>query len=187
MRDCELRVSVLHELNVDLKGTRAAQSTRDVLERSSWMVLDTHQMKERTFTHRSARERYRYREAARRECVIELMDSQEPTYIYERRAVRLYWENGRESWLVSSIANSLCDASEGVKAYGDRWPSCEKHYAMMKAAMCVSQIVGYGKKHEDDHKMLARIQHLETHLEHVHHARNIPRVHIAAKEQQFLK
>jgi hypothetical protein len=149
-------------------------------------ILDTNQMKERKFKHLSARERYRYGEAELRDCVIELIDSKEPTYIYESRAVRIYWDHGSESCLVSSIPKSLFDASEVVKAYFDRWPYCEKQYAMMKAATCFYQIVGYGKKQEDDKNMLARIKKIETHLEQLHQELKTPLFQIAAKEQTLL-
>ncbi|MCP4401204.1 MAG: hypothetical protein GY801_28390 [bacterium] len=149
-------------------------------------ILDTNHVKDRKFTHLSAIERYRYGKAELRDCVIELIDSKEPTYIYESRAVRIYWDNGRESCLVSSIPKSLFDASEVVKAYCDRWPYCEKQYAMMKAATCFYQIVGYGKKQEDDKNMLERIKKLETHLEQLHQELKSPLIHIAAKEQQLL-
>lgn len=150
-------------------------------------ILDTNQMKKRKFKHLSQIERYRYGKAGLRDCVIELIDSKEPTYLYESRAVRIYWDNGRESCLVSSIPKSLFDASEVVKAYFDRWPYCEKQYAMMKAATCFYQIVGYGKKQEDDKNMLERIKKLKAHLEQLHQELKVPLFQIAAKEQELLK
>jgi len=77
-------------------------------------ILATNQMKARKFKHLSARERYRYGEAELRDCVIELIDSKEPTDIYERRAVRISWDNGRESCLVSSIPKHLFDALDNM-------------------------------------------------------------------------
>lgn len=147
------------------------------------LCKDTNQIKERKFKHLSLNERYRYGRAGLRDCVIELIDSKEPKYIYESRAVCIYWDNGRESCLVSSIPKSLFEASEVVKAYFDRWPYCEKQYAMMKAATCFYQIVGYGKKQEDDKNMLERIEKLETHLEQLHQELKTPLFQIAAKEE----
>ena len=37
---------------------------------------------------------------------------------------------------------TLFEASEGVKANFDRWPSCEKQEALRKAATCLSPGVG---------------------------------------------
>ncbi|MCP4141930.1 MAG: hypothetical protein GY755_16920, partial [Chloroflexi bacterium] len=96
-------------------------------------ILDTNQIAERKFKHLSSVERYRYGKASLQDCCIEMVDSKQPDYIYETRAVHVCWDNGKECCLVTSIAKSLFDASEVVKAYFDRWPFCEKQYAMMKA------------------------------------------------------
>jgi transposase len=172
-----------------MDGGGNAVSTLRAFSKSDYhyiTILDTNQIKNRKFKHLSAIERYRYGKAGLRDCVIELIDSKEPQYIYESRAVRIYWDNGRESCLVSSIPKSLFDASEVVKAYFDRWPYCEKQYAMMKAATCFYQIVGYGKKQEDDKNMLERIKKLKIHLEQLHQELKIPLCQIVAKEQELL-
>ena len=85
--------------------------------------------------------RYQYGEAFLIDCRIELMDSKESGYLYESRAVRVQWDNGKECCLVTSIPSNLFYASEVVKAYFDRWPYCEKQYALMKAPTCL-----YGKR-----------------------------------------
>ena len=87
-------------------------------------ILDTNQIQERKFKCLSSPECYRYGKASLNDCRIELLDSKEPGYIFESRAVRVHWGNGKECCLVSSIPQKVFDASEVVKAYFDRWPFC---------------------------------------------------------------
>lgn len=150
-------------------------------------ILDTNQIHERKFKHLSPVERYRYGEAALNDCRIELVDSKEPKYIYESRAVHIHWDNGRECCLVTSIPTGIFDASEVVKAYFDRWPYCEKQYAMMKAAVCFNQIVGYGKKHVADENMLDRIKKHQDDLQRLHDELKIPLSQISLNEQKLQK
>lgn len=148
-------------------------------------ILDTNQIHQRKLKHLSRSERYRYGKAALTDCCIELIDSKEPGYIYESRAVQTHWDNGRECCLVTSIPKTLFDASEVVKAYFDRWPCSEKQYAMMKAALCFYQVVGYGKKLVADENMLDRIKKLQTDLQRLQHELEIPLLQITAKEQEL--
>jgi hypothetical protein len=148
-------------------------------------ILDTNQIAERKFKHLSPIERYRYGKASLKDCCIEMIDSKEPGYIYETRAVHVHWDNGKECCLVTSIAKSLFDASEVVKAYFDRWPFCEKQYAMMKAAVCFYQVVGYGKKHVNDENMIKRIKKHQIDLEHLQQELKIPLSQISEEEQKL--
>jgi transposase len=148
-------------------------------------ILDANQVHDRKFKHLTKPQRYRHGEATLTDCRIELIDSTEPGYLYESRAVRIQWDNGKESCLVTSIPTTLVDASEVVKAYFDRWPYGEKQFAMMKAAVCFFQIVGYGKKCLDDESMLKQIKQLETNLRQLQDELENPLSQIAAKEQQL--
>ena len=148
-------------------------------------ILDTNQIHTRKFKHLSIPQRYRYGEATLTDCRAELIDSTESGYIYESRAVLIKWDNGKECGLVSSIPKAIFDASEVVKAYFDRWPYAERQYAMMKAAVCFFQIVGYGKKKVNDEKMLERIKKLETALRRSRDELKVPLLQISAKEQEF--
>lgn len=150
-------------------------------------ILDTNQINVRKFKHILATERYKHGEAELSDCLIEMLDSKEPKYIYESRAVRIYWDNGKECCLVTSIPKNIFDASEIVKAYFDRWPYCEKQYSMMKAATCFYQIVGYGKKHTDDKNMVERIEKLEGKLHSLHQELKVPISQVNTKEQELMK
>ncbi len=148
-------------------------------------ILDTNQIVDRKFKHLKAPQRYQYGEAFLIDCRIELMDSKESGYLYESRAVRVQWDNGKECCLVTSIPSNLFYASEVVKAYFDRWPYCEKQYALMKAATCFSQVVGYGKKLLPDENTLEKIEKLQTDLRKLRQELKIPLSRITVEEKKL--
>jgi len=150
-------------------------------------ILDTNQIHPRKFKHLSPPQRYSDGEATVIDCEIELIDSKQPKYIYESRAVQVQWDNGKSCCLATSIPETLLAASEIVKAYFDRWPYCEKQFAMMNAAVCFFQVVGYGKKLLDDDNMLARMKQLQTALRQLHDELKEPLAQISDKEQQLQK
>lgn len=148
-------------------------------------ILDTNQIQERKFKHLESPQRYHYGEALLTDCRIELIDSKESGYIYESRAVRVQWDNGKACCLVTSIPKAIFNASEVVKAYFDRWPYCEKQYAMMKAATCFYQVVGYGKKLVPDENMADKIKKLQTDLRKLRQKLEIPLSQIAIEENKL--
>jgi len=74
----------------------------------------------------------------------------------------------------TSIPPKIFDVHEVVKAYFERWPQCEKQYAMMKAAVCFYQVVGYGKKQVDDIKMLELINEYQTGIQQLKQELEVP-------------
>ncbi len=148
-------------------------------------ILDTNQINDRKFKHLKAPQRYQYGESFLTDCRIELIDSKESGYIYESRAVRVQWDNGKECCLVTSIPETIFNASEVVKAYFDRWPYCERQYAMMKAATCFNQVVGYGKKLLPDENMLDKIKKLQTDLRKLQQELKIPLSQITDEEKKL--
>lgn len=118
------------------------------------------------------------------DCRIELVDSKDTSKIYESRAVRIHWNNGKECCLVTSIPPKIFDAHEVVKAYFERWPRCEKQYAMMKASVCFYQVVGYGKKQVDDVNMLERIEKSQADIQQLKQELDIPISQIISIEEK---
>ena len=157
-------------------GGNSVQNIRAFSKSSYYYItiLDTNQINERKFKHFADTEYYRYGKAMLTDCRIELLDSKEPKYVYESRAIQVHWTNGRECCLVTSIPPKIFDAHEVVKAYFERWPQCEKQYAMMKAAVCFYQVVGYGKKQVDDIKMLERINEYQTDIQQLKQELEVP-------------
>ena len=116
-------------------------------------ILDDNQTKERKFKHIREEIRYKYGNATLVDCKIELLDSKEPGYIYECRAVIVKWDNGRKSVLITDIPHDLLNASEIAKKYFDRWPMQEKQFRDAKSGVNIHRIAGYGKKIENYDKM----------------------------------
>ncbi|ODS29785.1 MAG: hypothetical protein SCARUB_05112, partial [Candidatus Scalindua rubra] len=149
-------------------------------------ILDTNQIQSRKFKHLQIPQRYQHGPGASlTDCRIELIDSKEPKYIYESRAIHVKWDNGKECCLVTSIPETIFDASEVVKAYFDRWPYCEKQYAMMKASTCFYQVVGYGKKLVPDEKMLEKIKNLQIDLRQLQTELAVPLSQITVEEKKL--
>ncbi|PYT64565.1 MAG: hypothetical protein DMG42_34535, partial [Acidobacteria bacterium] len=90
--------------------------------------------------------RYYYGEATLRECRLELEDSREKGYLVEVRAVRIDWDYGKRTVLITSLPKEVVGASLVVKAYFDRWPSEELQFKRMKSFACLNRVAGYGKK-----------------------------------------
>ena len=116
-------------------------------------ILDDNQTKERKFKHIRDEIEYKYGNATLVDCKIELLDSKEPGYIYECRAVIVKWGNGRKSVLITDIPYDLLNASEITKRYNDCCPMQEKQFRDAKSGVNIHRITGYGKKIENYDKM----------------------------------
>ena len=168
-------------------GGNSVETLRSFKDHYFITILDANQTNQRKFKQILLDERYHHGDATLIESAIELKDSKDPDYIYECRAVRVYWDNGRQCCLITNIPEEIFDASGVVKAYFDRWPLCEKQYAMMKASVCFNQIVGYGKKHVDDDNMQQRIKEYQISLSKLRKKLQVPLSKIHEKEQSLIK
>ena len=149
--DVSSQISIKRVLVMD-GGANSVRTMRGFSEQEDEYfitILDTNQVKERKFKHKSRKRRYRFGAATLIDCLIELLDSTETAYIYETRAIIVQWDNGRESVLVTNIPSEMLDASEITKRYFDRWPKQEKEFRDYKGSLNIHRIVGYGKKVED--------------------------------------
>ena len=143
---CVRRVLVIDGGGNSVKTMRAFSGKDDEYFMT---ILDNNQIKERKFTHKKRKTRYKFGSATLIDCRIELLDSTESGYIFEARAVIVKWDNCRESVLVTNISAELLDASEMTKKYFDRWPNQEKQFRDAKGPLNIHRIAGYGKKLED--------------------------------------
>jgi hypothetical protein len=109
-------------------------------------TLDDNQWDDRRVRSRSYPVRYRYGQATLRDLEIELEDSREKGYLISTRAIKIEWDNGRQTVLITSLPKSTVDASEIVFSYFRRWPAQELTYRYEKATVCLSRVAGYGRK-----------------------------------------
>jgi hypothetical protein len=75
-----------------------------------------------------------------------LEDSREKGYLIATRAIKIEWDNGRQTVLMTSVPRDAVDASEIVFSYFRRWPAQELTYRYEKATVSLSRVAGYGRK-----------------------------------------
>lgn len=108
--------------------------------------LDANQWHPRKIRKEGRPQRYRHGSATLWDCEIELEDSKEKNYLLVTRAIKIGWDQGKETYLVTSLPKGLIGASVVVKSYFDRWPYQELEFKVMKAVACLNRVAGYGKQ-----------------------------------------
>jgi hypothetical protein len=134
-------------------------------------ALDDNQWNPSKVREQGRPKRYYYGEATLRDCQIELEDSREKGYLVVVRAIRIDWDHGKTTVLITSLPRAMVGASLVVKAYFDRWPHEELQFRSMKSFACLNRVAGYGKKKLPDEKarekqkeLGGRIQEYRQHL-----------------------
>lgn len=126
--------------------------------------LDDNQWDPRKIRKMGRPQRYRYGEATLRDCEIELIDSQDTGYLIAVRAIKVEWDNGKCTVLLTSLSSEVVGASEVVKAYFDRWPYQELQFKDMKSVACLHRVAGYGKQIVEDSKVVKRQKELQVYI-----------------------
>ena len=121
--------------------------------------LDDNQWKERKINSIGRPTRYRYGKATLREVVIELEDSQEKGYLIRNRGIKIDWDNGKTTVLLTSLPVGTTGSSEIVRSYFIRWPAQELQFKSMKSTVCLHRVAGYGKQKIKDEKVAERQDH----------------------------
>ncbi len=115
--------------------------------------LDANQWDERRVRSLGRPLRYRHGEATLREVELELEDSQEKGYLVTSRAIKVEWDNGKRTVLLTSLPAEIVDASEVVCAYFKRWPAQELQFKTNKAVVSFNRVMGYGRKEITNNRM----------------------------------
>ncbi len=116
--------------------------------------LDDNQWNERKVIRYGRPERYRYGDATLREIDVELEDSTEKGYLISSRAIKIDWDNGKVTVLLTSLPSKIIDASEVVDSYFRRWPAQELEFRNKKAAVSLNRVAGYGRKLTEDTRVV---------------------------------
>lgn len=134
--------------------------------------LDDNQWNERKVIRFGRNSRYRYGNATLREHDIELEDSNEKGCLISSRAIKIDWDNGKMTVLLTSLPQKIIDASEVVWSYFQRWPAQELQFRNNKAVAALHRVAGYGKKEvenprvtEAQNKTAKRIDELSKELD----------------------
>ena len=133
--------------------------------------LDDNQWNERRVRKYGCPSRYRYGDATLREVEIELEDSRDKGYLIVARAIKIDWDSGKTTVLLTSLPLAILDASEVVWSYFKRWPSQELQFRHEKAVVALNHVAGYGRKGienprvvEEQKKAARRIEELTKDL-----------------------
>ncbi len=127
--------------------------------------LDDNQWNERKVIKIGRSSRYRYGNATLRELEIELEDSNEKGYLISSRAIKIDWDNGKMTVLLTSLPLKILDASEVVWSYFQRWPAQELQFRYKKAAVALNRVAGYGKKEIDNPRVIEAQQKAAKRIE----------------------
>ena len=123
--------------------------------------LDDNQWNPRKIRAEGKPQRYHYGEATLSDCEIELKDSQDEGYLITNRAIKIEWDYGKRTVILTSLDPAIIGASEVVKAYFDRWPDEELQFRSMKKVACLNRVTGYGKQQQEDSNVVEKQKELQ--------------------------
>lgn len=123
--------------------------------------LDDNQWNPRKIRAEGEPQRYHYGKAALSDCEIELKDSQDEGYLITSRAIKIEWDYGKRTVILTSLDPDIVGASEVVKAYFDRWPDEELQFRSMKKVACLNRVTGYGKQQQEDSNVVEKQKELQ--------------------------
>ena len=149
-------------------------------------LLDDNQWNERKVNSIGKPKRYQYGNATLREIVIELEDSQEKGYLVRSRAIKINWDNGKKTVLMTSLPLEI-DTSEIVRSYFNRWPAQELQFKSMKSAVCLHRVTGYGRQKIQDKKVVQRQSYLIEKLKKLQEELKEPLKEINQHERSIAK
>jgi transposase len=148
-------------------------------------ALDDNQWSPRKVREQGRAKRYYYGEATLRDGQIELEDSREKGYLIVVRAVRIDWDYGKTTVLVTSLPRETVGASLVVKAYFDRWPHEELQFRSMKSYACLNRVAGYGKKKLPDENVRAKQKELGARIREGREKLVVPLEAMAGQEERL--
>jgi len=155
------RTSVYRALVIDGAGN-SVKTLRAFLSQEKYHYitpLDDNQWDERKVNWMRNANRYKYGDATLWEVVIELEDSKEKGFLITTRAIKIDWDNGKSTVLLTSFPAEVVECSEVVRCYFERWPAEELQFRSMKAAVSLNKVAGYGKQKVEDEGVQKRQEH----------------------------
>ena len=148
-------------------------------------ALDDNQWNPSKVREEGRAKRYYYGDATLRDCLLELEDSREKGYLVVVRAVRIDWDYGKRTVLITSLPKEMVGASLVVKAYFDRWPYEELQFRSMKSFACLNRVAGYGKKKLPDEKVRQTQKELQARITALRQSLHVPLKAIADQEERL--
>ena len=183
------RTSVRRVLVMDgaSNGVRALRAFASQEKYHYITPLDDNQWDERKVVRIGRPSRYAYGEATLREAVIELEDSQQKGYLIRSRAVKIEWDNGKTTVLLSSLPVREVGSSEVVRSYFTRWPAEELQFKSMKGVVSLNRVAGYGKQKIEDRQVVEKQRHVAKRIAELENALEHELEEISTHEQAVAK
>jgi len=101
------------------------------------------------------------------------------------RAVRIDWDYGKRTVLITSLPKDVVGASLVVKTYFDRWPYEELQFRGMKSFACLNRVAGYGKKRLPDENVRRSQAELQERITSLRARLRVPLKAIADLEEHL--
>ena len=149
--------------------------------------MDKNQWDERTVNFIGTAVRYEYGQATLREVILELEDSQEKGYLIRTQAIKVDWDHGKTTVLMTSLPIKTIGASEIVRSYFNRWPAQELQFKEMKSAVSLHRVAGYGKQKMTDETVVQRQGYLAERIEKIEKTLAGPLKEISGYENTIAK
>ena len=159
-----LRVARVIVMDAASNGVRTLRAFAEQDRYHYITALDDNQWNASKVREQGRAKRYYYGEATLRDCQLELEDSREKGYLVVVRAIRIDWDHGKTTVLITSLPRETVGASLVVKAYFDRWPHEELQFRSMKSFACLNRVAGYGKKRLPDENVRAKQKELAARI-----------------------
>ena len=99
---------------------------------------------------------YKHGDAVLNEVVLEMKDSTDRGYLISTRGIKINWDNGKTTVILTSLPREIADASEVVYSYFKRWPCEELQFKHHKKVVSLHRVVGYGKKEVTNENILEK-------------------------------
>jgi transposase len=176
------RAIVLDAAGNSVRTLRAFASQRQYHYITS---LDHNQWNPRKLRTQGRPQRYRYGAATLWDCEIELEDSTDKGYLLVTRAIRIQWDKGKETFLITSLPKSILGASVVVKAYFERWPDQELPFKGMKSVACLHRVAGYGRQQRPQPHVQKRQEELARKIQELKASVAEPLAALDAQEAQI--
>jgi transposase len=148
-------------------------------------TLDKNQWQPRRIRCEGPRQRYDHGPAFVRECEIELKDSTAKSYLVVVRAIKIEWDDGAMTVLITNLPAKILRASRVVKSYFDRWPLQELWFRDTKEFAALHRVAGYGKKLLDDEKVREKQHKFQAQIVTLQDALQQPLAALAVLDQKY--
>src|SRR5207237_4008135 len=116
----KLQLTRVIDMDTDINGVAMLRAFAEQNRYHYITALDDNQWNPRKVREQGRAKRYYYGEATLRDCQIELEDSQEKGYLVVVRAVRIDWDYGKTTVLITRRPRQAVGPSLVVQAYFDR-------------------------------------------------------------------